>query len=100
MPITLFLAGQAFELEVIESMSAAFVAACDALQLKVGKDDPATRFVAEKVIELARRGVCDPAVLCTMTLKEFGLGDESASATLRLSQLSDVPQKRAPKVQT
>jgi len=27
------------------------------LQLKVGKDDPATRFVAEKVIELAQRGV-------------------------------------------
>jgi hypothetical protein len=33
MPITLFLAGQAFDLEVIESMSAAFVAACDGLQL-------------------------------------------------------------------
>jgi len=68
MPITRFLANQAFELEVIESMSAAFVAACDALQLKVGKD-PATRFVAEKVIELAQCGVHDPYVLRTMTLK-------------------------------
>ena len=68
MPITPFLANQAFELEVIESMSAAFVAACDALQLKVGKD-PATRFVAEKVIELAQCGVHDPYVLRTMTLK-------------------------------
>jgi hypothetical protein len=29
-----------------------------------------------KFIELAQRGVCDPAVLCTMTLKEFGLGDD------------------------
>ena len=57
MPITHFLAGQSFDLEVIESMSAAFAAACGVLQLKVGKDDPATRFVAEKVIELAQRGV-------------------------------------------
>ena len=54
MPITLFLAGQAL-LEVIEIMSAAFVAACDALHLKIS--DPAARFVAEKVIELAQRGI-------------------------------------------
>ena len=59
-------------------MSAAFVAACDALQLKVGKD-PATRFVAEKGIELAQRGIRDPDVLRIMTLREFGLSDESAS---------------------
>jgi hypothetical protein len=52
MPITLFLAGQAFELEAIEAMSAAFVAVCDALHLKIS--DPAARFVAEKVIELGR----------------------------------------------
>jgi hypothetical protein len=77
MPITRFLADQAFELEVIESMSAAFVAACDAPQLKVGKDPAA--FVAEKVIELAQRGIRDPAVLRIMTLREFGLSDESAS---------------------
>ena len=77
MPITLFLAGQAFELEVIEIMSAAFVAACDALHLKIS--DPAARFVAEKVIALAQRGIRDPDVLRTMTLKEFGLSDESPS---------------------
>ena len=53
------------------------VAACDALHLKIG--DPAARFVAEKVIELAKRGVRDPNVLRRMTLKEFGLSDESAS---------------------
>jgi hypothetical protein len=52
MPITVFLAGQAFELEDIQAMSAAFVAACDALHLKIS--DPAARFVAEKVIALAR----------------------------------------------
>jgi hypothetical protein len=48
MPITPFLAPQAFDPEVIEEMSAAFVAACDALHLKV-VDDPATRLVAEKI---------------------------------------------------
>jgi hypothetical protein len=77
MPVTRFLAGQDFDLEVIEIMSAAFVSACDAMHLKIG--DPTARFVAEKVIELAQRGVRDPNVLCRMTLKEFGLSDESAS---------------------
>jgi hypothetical protein len=56
------------------------LAACDALHLKVG-DDPATRFVAEKVIELAQRGVRDPDTLREMALKEFGLSDESASVS-------------------
>jgi len=76
-PITLFLAGQSFDLEAIESMSAAFVASCNALHLKIS--DPAARFVAEKIIEFAQRGTRDPDVLRTMTLKEFGLSDESAS---------------------
>ena len=79
MPITPFLAGQAFDPEAIENMSAAFVAACDALRLKVG-DDPATRFVAEKVIEFAQRGIRDPNMLCKLTVKEFGLSDGGASA--------------------
>ena len=74
MPITPYLAHQAFDPEVIETMSAAFVATCDALHLKVG-DDPATRLVAEKVIELAQRGIRDPDVLRATTLKEFGLSD-------------------------
>ncbi len=57
-------------------MSAAFVAACDALHLKVG-DDPATRFVAEKIIEFAQRGIRDLNMLRELTLKEFDLTDES-----------------------
>jgi hypothetical protein len=80
LPITPYLAHQAFEPETIENMSAAFVTACDALHLKIG-DDPATRFVAEKVIELAQRGVRDPDTLRKMALKEFGLSDESASVS-------------------
>ncbi len=58
MPITRYLAHQAFEPKIIETMSAAFVAACDALYLKICAD-PAARFVAEKVIELAQRGIRD-----------------------------------------
>jgi hypothetical protein len=77
MPITPYLAHQAFEPEVIETMSAAFLAACDALHLKVG-DDPATRLVAEKVINLAQRGIRDPDVLRTMAVEELDLSDESA----------------------
>jgi len=45
--------------------------------LKVG-DDPATRVVAEKVINLAQRGIRDPIMLRAMTLKEFDLSDEGA----------------------
>ena len=78
MPITPYLAHQAFEPEVIETMSAVFIAACEALHLKVG-EDPATRFVAEKVIELAQRGIRDPDTLRKMTLKEFDLSDEGPS---------------------
>jgi hypothetical protein len=70
----LLLAGQAFELEAIEAMSAAFVAACDAWHLKIS--DPAARFVAEKV-KLAQRGIRDLDALRKMTLKEFDLNDES-----------------------
>jgi len=36
MPIIPFLANQAFEPEVVEAMSAALVATCDALGLKIG----------------------------------------------------------------
>ena len=78
MPITPFLAHQAFDPEIVETMSAAYLAACDALHLKVG-DDPTTRVVAEKVINLAQRGIRDPIMLRTMTLKEFGSNDGTAS---------------------
>jgi hypothetical protein len=75
MPVTPVLAGQAFEPEAIENMSAAFTAACEALHLKAG-DDPATRFVAQKIIELAQRGIRDRDMLRKMTLQEFNLTDQ------------------------
>ncbi len=56
--------------ETIRDMSAVFVDICEALQLKVG-DDPATRIVAERIIEHAQRGVRDVATLRATVLKEF-----------------------------
>jgi hypothetical protein len=70
MPITPYLAGQAFEPEAIRQMSLALESVCDTLNLRL-TDDPNTRLVASKIIELAQRGVRDAPTLSAMTLKEF-----------------------------
>jgi len=69
-PITPYLAGQAFEPELIREMSLALQSVCDTLKLRL-TDDPNTRLVASKIIELAQRGVQDASNLSAMTLKEF-----------------------------
>ena len=74
MPFRPFLAGQAFDPETIRDMSLALAKVCEALSLKM-VDDAATRLVAEKIIELAHRGVRDVTSLTAMTLKEFKGGD-------------------------
>ena len=70
MPITPYLVGQAFEPELIREMSLALQSVCDTLKLRL-TDDPNTRLVASKIIELAQRGVREAATLSTRTLKEF-----------------------------
>ncbi len=70
MPITPYLAGQAFEPELIREMSLALETVCDTLNLRL-TDDPNTRLVASKVVELAQRGVRDAPTLSAMTLKGF-----------------------------
>jgi hypothetical protein len=70
MPIRPFLADQAFEPELLGQMSLALETVCAKLQLNL-TDDPATRLVASKIIELAQRGVRDAPSLSAMTLKEF-----------------------------
>jgi hypothetical protein len=72
MPIRPFLAGQAFEPDVIREMSARTGSVCAKLALKL-TDDPATWLVASKIAELAQRGVRDATTLSTMTLKEFNV---------------------------
>ena len=69
-PITPYLARQAFEPELIRQMSLALETVCGTLELRL-TDDPNTRLVASKIIELAQRGVRDGATLSEMTLKEF-----------------------------
>jgi len=70
MPIRPFLASQVFEPELIQQMSLALESVCEPLELSF-TDDPATRLVASKIIELAQRGVRDAPTLSAMTLKEF-----------------------------
>lgn len=70
MPIRPFLAGREFDPGTTDSMSEALRGVCDTLRLKL-VDDAATRLVAQKIIELAQRGVRDAATLQAMTLKEF-----------------------------
>jgi len=70
LPIRPYLAGQAFDPETIRDMSLALENVCEALGLTL-RDDPATRLVAEKIIELTQRGVRDAATLRAMTLEEF-----------------------------
>jgi hypothetical protein len=62
MPITPYLAGQAFDPEVIRQMSLALETVCETLRLRL-TDDPNTRLVASKIIELAQRGVQDAPTL-------------------------------------
>ena len=70
MPIRPFLANQPFEPELIRQMSVALETVCGKFEMKL-TDDPATRVVAQKIIELAQRGVRDAPTLSEMTLKEF-----------------------------
>ena len=70
MPIRGFLSGQAFEPEVVRQMSLALEAVCGKFGMKL-TDEPATRVVALKIIELAERGVRDEPTLTEMTLQEL-----------------------------
>lgn len=70
MPIRPFLAGQPFDPDLIQEMSSALERVCGKLEIRL-TDDPSTRLVASKIIELAQRGVRDEPTLTAMTLKEF-----------------------------
>jgi hypothetical protein len=68
-PIRPFLAGQAFEPETIREMSLALESVCETLGLRL-IDDPATRLVAQKIIELSQRGIRGDS-LRVMALQAF-----------------------------
>jgi hypothetical protein len=70
MPIRPFLAGQPFDPDTIEAMSAAFTDACATLGL-ADRDDPITRVVSEHIIQLAQRGVRTKTALYSNTVEVF-----------------------------
>jgi len=79
---------QAFGPEILADMSRAYGSVCEALGLKM-TDDPATRAVAEAIIEYARRGVRDIDMLRTMVLQEFD-GNNGLERSLRLQEVRNV----------
>jgi hypothetical protein len=68
--ITPFLRGQAFDPETVEAMGKAFATTCKALGLS-NRDDAMTNLIAEKIIELAQRGLKNPTALHLAAIKEF-----------------------------
>jgi hypothetical protein len=74
MPITPFLAGQAFDPEVVRAMSIAFDNVSKALRLR-DASDVTREVVAKKIIELAQRGVRDAEALASRVLLELNLGE-------------------------
>lgn len=72
MPITPFLSGKTFNPEAVAVMGRVFVDLCERLAL-TEKTDPATRLVAETIIELASTGRCDEKGLRTAALRAFDL---------------------------
>ena len=68
MPITPFLRGQAFDPELVNAMGAALSKTCDALGLTERGD---ATLVAEKIIELAERGLRNPTTIHRMAMTEL-----------------------------
>jgi hypothetical protein len=69
-PITPFLRGQGFDPELVNAMGAALSKTCDALGL-TERSDPMTTLVAEKIIELAERGLRNPSAIHLMAMTEL-----------------------------
>ena len=69
-PITPFLRGRGFDLETAQAVASALVMTCEALGLS-NRDDAMTQLVAEKIIELAKRGLKNPNALHLAAMKEF-----------------------------
>jgi hypothetical protein len=61
---------QAFDPETAQAMANALVMTCEALGLS-NRDDAMTQLVAEKIIELAKRGLKDSTALHLAAIKEF-----------------------------
>lgn len=62
--------GQAFDPETVKAMANALVKTCQTLGVSE-RDDPSIQIVAQKIIELAERGLKNPTALHLAALQEF-----------------------------
>jgi hypothetical protein len=69
-PITPLLQDRAFDPETAQAVANALVMTCEALGLS-NRDDAMTQLVAEKIMELAKRGLKNPTELHLAAIKEF-----------------------------
>jgi hypothetical protein len=69
-PIRPYLAGRAFEPEVVAEMGIALERACGAMGLRYA-DDHVTRLVAQKVIQLVERGVVGADKISSQAIQEL-----------------------------
>jgi hypothetical protein len=72
MPIRSHLKGQKFDPETIRIMGLAYETALIALRL-TDRGDIANDVVANKIIEHAQTGECDPEQLCEAVLKQWNI---------------------------
>jgi len=70
-PIRPFLDGEYFDQQLIDTMSQALADACTTLGLK-DKQNPAVRLLAMRIIEAAREGIHDRALLKAASMKDLG----------------------------
>jgi hypothetical protein len=69
-PIIPLLRAQAFDPETVEAMGKALIATCESLGLS-DRNDAMTKLVAEKIMELAQRGIKNPTALQLAAIKDF-----------------------------
>jgi hypothetical protein len=68
------------EPDLMEAMRATFYRIRDLLQLSCDRDDPLTEVVITKIVELAKAGERDPAILCSRVLAQLGRPVQSMQA--------------------
>jgi hypothetical protein len=70
MPIRPFLNGEEFDQEMVRILGVAFEQACTGLRIGDCEDD-ILQAIANKIIEVARTGECNPDLLCEQALKDI-----------------------------
>jgi hypothetical protein len=72
MPIRSHLRNTSLTPDEIHCLNVAYKAALRSLSL-VDRNDPLTKMIADKIIEIGQGGVRDPAVISAQAIKELGV---------------------------